>query len=157
MKPLCCSSDHPPARVSKLIDHTTGTWRRDQLEEHFISINMESLRVCLCILGTRMISGPRVMRRPAYFQYAQRVACWYTIGKVDRTGSSIHLGSRTQELRKMSGVWNVHVPSKLRVFCGDSLNSLFPSEMYANTKIWPQIVIVQFAGYLILEAFTVGL
>jgi hypothetical protein len=36
MKPLCCTSDHPPARVSELIDHTTGTWRRDQLEEHFI-------------------------------------------------------------------------------------------------------------------------
>jgi hypothetical protein len=93
MKPLCCTSDHPPARVSELIDHTAGTWRRDQLEEHFISIDREVIEsIPLC---TRMISGPGVMRRPAYFQYARRIACWYTIGKVDRTGSSIQLGSRT--------------------------------------------------------------
>jgi hypothetical protein len=49
MKPLCCTSNHPLARVLELIDHTTGTWRRDQLEEHFISIDrevIESIPLC---------------------------------------------------------------------------------------------------------------
>jgi hypothetical protein len=115
MKPLCCTGDHPPARVSELIDHTTGTWRRDQLEEHFISIDREVIESIS--LSTRNQDDFWAWSYGKTGVFSVRSAYRMLVHNRESRSDWIEHSAGKSDIRaeekEWCQLWNVQVPSKL--------------------------------------------
>jgi len=88
MRPVCCTSDTPPTRVSELIDPLSIVWDIQALKMHFIPMDWELILNIPLTTRRQPDFWAWHYEKQGCFRSDQRTRCWLVTGKKGRIGSS---------------------------------------------------------------------
>lgn len=129
LKPVACTGANPPQMVSELIDTTTATWDHQKLQNFFTPMDTEIIgNIPLCIRSQEDFWAWHYERRGVF---SVRSAYRMLVNNRDRTTAWLEdrpskSNSRADE-KDWAALWNIKVPSKVRVFVWRLAHHSLPS------------------------------